>query len=58
MMPAPSFNVISGGSRAGNFLTCLEFLLVPKRAGSAAEDMITDTEVFHMLKFGHQKDVL
>ena len=24
---------------------------------SVAEDMITDTEVFHTLKFGHQEDV-
>ena len=35
----------------GNRLAC------PTEAGSAAEDMITDTESFHTLKFGHQKDV-
>ena len=26
-------------------------------AGNVAEDMITDTEVNHTLKFGHQEDV-
>ena len=26
-------------------------------AGSVAEDMIIDTEVYHLLKFGHRKDV-
>ena len=30
---------------------------MPKEAGSDAEDMITDTESFYALKFGHQKDV-
>ena len=49
--------MISGGSRAGNCLACPEFLIVPTGAGSVAEDMITDTEVFHKLKFGHREDV-
>ena len=35
----------------GNCLGC------PTEASSVAEDMITDTESFYTLKFGHQKDV-
>ena len=57
MMPVLCFNVISGGSRAGSCLACPEFLIVPTGAGNAAEDMTTDTEVHHTLKFGHQEDV-
>ena len=30
---------------------------MPTEAGSAAEDMIIDTEVYHLLKFGLQKSV-
>ena len=30
---------------------------MPTGAGNVAEDMITDTEVYHTLKFGHQVDV-
>ena len=57
MMPVLCFNVISGASRAGNCLACPEFLTVPTGASNVAEDMITDTEVNHTLKFGHQEDV-
>ena len=46
MMPVLCFNV-----------SCPEFLIVPTGAGNVAEDMITDTEVNHKLKFGHQEDV-
>ena len=42
MMPVLCFNVISGGSHAGNCLAYLEFLIVPTGAGNVAEDMITD----------------
>ena len=55
MMTVLCFNVISGGSHAGNCLACPEFLFVPIGAGNVAEDMIT--EVYHTLKFGHQEDV-
>ena len=51
-------NVIRGESHAGNLLACPEFLIVPTEAGSVAEDMIIDTGFHHLLKFGHQKDVL
>ena len=57
MMPASSFNVISGESHGGNLLACSAFLIVPTETGIVAEDMIIDTEVHHLLKFGHQKDV-
>ena len=50
-MPVPSFNVISGGSRAGNCSIELT------GASSVTEDMITDTESFHSLKSDHQEDV-
>ena len=56
-MLVPSLNVSSGGSRSRNCLACPKFLIVPTRAGNVAEDTITDTEVYHMLKFGHQEDV-
>ena len=35
----------------------LEFSCVPIEAGSVVENMTTDTEVYHTLKFGHQEDV-
>ena len=38
-------------------LACLEFSIAPTGTGNVVEDMITDTEVNHMLKFGHQEDV-
>ena len=47
MMPVICFNVIGGGSRAGNCLACLEFLTMPTRASSGAEDNIIDTRVSH-----------
>ena len=43
--------------QAINCLACLELLMVPTGAGSVTEDLITDSEVCHMLKFGHQEDV-
>ena len=43
--------------QAINYLACPEFLIVPTGAGNVAEDMTTDTEVYHTLKFGHEEDV-
>ena len=57
MMPVRCFNVISGGSHAGDCLACPEFSFLPIGAGNVAEDMITDTEVNHTLKLGHREDV-
>ena len=51
MMRLLSFNVISGGSRTGNFLACPDFLFAPTGAGTVAEDMVTDTEAYHTLTF-------
>ena len=48
--PLLSFNVISGGRRAGHCLACPEFLIAPAGAGSGTEDIITDNEVYHTLK--------
>ena len=44
-------------SSAGICLSCLEFMIVPTGAGSFAKDMITDSEVYHMLNVGHQENV-
>ena len=57
VMPVPSFNVISGVSRAGNCLACQDFMIVLTGAGSSAEAMTTDSEVHHTLEFGRQEDV-
>eukprot|EP00450_Noctiluca_scintillans_P032720 CAMPEP_0194549948 /NCGR_PEP_ID=MMETSP0253-20130528/95463_1 /TAXON_ID=2966 /ORGANISM="Noctiluca scintillans" /LENGTH=906 /DNA_ID=CAMNT_0039397383 /DNA_START=101 /DNA_END=2821 /DNA_ORIENTATION=+ len=50
VMPVPSFNVINGGSHAGNRLACQEFMILPTGASSFAEAMIVGTEVYHTLK--------
>ena len=38
VMPVPSFNVINGGSHAGNRLACQEFMILPVGAKSFKED--------------------
>merc|ERR1712176_729112 len=50
MMPVPSFNVINGGSHAGNRLACQEFMILPVGAGSFKEALIIGAEVYHTLK--------
>merc|ERR1712227_1006504 len=50
VMPVPSFNVINGGSHAGNRLACQEFMIMPTGASSFKEAMIIGTEVYHTLK--------
>merc|ERR1719159_234434 len=37
VMPVPSFNVINGGSHAGNRLACQEFMILPTGASSFKE---------------------
>merc|ERR1719482_1746031 len=37
VMPVPSFNVINGGSHAGNRLACQEFMILPVGASSFRE---------------------
>ena len=56
VMPVFSFNVINDESHAINRFACLEFISVPTGAGCLAEAMVTVTEVYHTLKFGHQED--
>jgi len=50
VMPVPSFNVINGGSHAGNRLACQEFMILPVGAKSFREAMIIGAEVYHTLK--------
>mmetsp|Transcript_65413 Transcript_65413/g.123842 ORF Transcript_65413/g.123842 Transcript_65413/m.123842 type:complete len:838 (+) Transcript_65413:69-2582(+) len=50
VMPVPSFNVINGGSHAGNRLACQEFMIMPVGASSFKEAMIVGAEVYHTLK--------
>merc|ERR1719321_998448 len=50
VMPVPSFNVINGGSHAGNRLACQEFMILPVGASSFKEGLIIGAEVYHNLK--------
>ncbi|KAF7330140.1 Enolase [Mycena sanguinolenta] len=48
--PCPAFNVINGGSHAGNKLAFQEFMLLPTGATSFHEAMKIGTETYHTLK--------
>jgi len=50
VMPVPSFNVINGGSHAGNALAFQEFMIMPTGAANFHEAMKIGTEVYHNLK--------
>jgi enolase len=50
VMPCPAFNVINGGSHAGNRLACQEFMILPVGASSFMDAMIIGAEVYHKLK--------
>eukprot|EP00439_Symbiodinium_sp_Y106_P041247 s6344_g5.t1 len=50
VMPVPSFNVINGGSHAGNRLACQEFMILPVGAKSFREALQIGCEVYHSLK--------
>merc|ERR1719446_1833297 len=50
VLPVPSFNVINGGSHAGNRLACQEFMILPVGAKTFKEAMIIGMEVYHTLK--------
>mmetsp|Transcript_46753 Transcript_46753/g.104749 ORF Transcript_46753/g.104749 Transcript_46753/m.104749 type:complete len:706 (+) Transcript_46753:84-2201(+) len=50
VMPVPSFNVINGGSHAGNRLACQEFMILPLGASSFKQAMEIGCEVYHTLK--------
>jgi len=50
VMPCPSFNVINGGSHAGNRLACQEFMILPVGAKNFMDAMCIGAEVYHTLK--------
>lgn len=50
ILPVPAFNVINGGSHAGNKLAMQEFMLLPTGAPSFKEAMRMGSEVYHHLK--------
>lgn len=50
ILPVPAFNVINGGSHAGNKLAMQEFMILPTGAKSFSEAMKIGTEVYHTLK--------
>jgi enolase len=50
VLPVPSFNIINGGSHAGNALAMQEFMILPTGASSFSEAMRMGCEVYHNLK--------
>nr|XP_006986965.3 bifunctional enolase 2/transcriptional activator-like [Peromyscus maniculatus bairdii] len=50
ILPVPAFNVINGGSHAGNKLAIQEFMILPVGASSFREAMRNGAEVYHNLK--------
>lgn len=50
IMPVPAFNVINGGSHAGNKLAMQEFMLLPTGAANFKDAMKMGSEIYHNLK--------
>ncbi|KAJ1967220.1 phosphopyruvate hydratase [Dimargaris xerosporica] len=50
VLPVPAFNVINGGSHAGNKLAMQEFMILPTGAKSFTEAMKMGSETYHCLK--------
>jgi len=50
VLPVPAFNVINGGSHAGNKLAMQEFMILPVGAKNFTEAMRMGTEIYHHLK--------
>jgi len=50
LLPVPAFNVINGGSHAGNKLAMQEFMILPVGAANFTEAMKIGSEVYHHLK--------
>lgn len=50
VLPVPAFNVINGGSHAGNALAMQEFMILPTGASSFSEAMKMGSEVYHHLR--------
>ena len=55
LLPVPVFNVINGGSHAGNKLAMQEFMLFPHGAQSFTEAMRMGSETYHHLKVRKMK---
>lgn len=49
-MPVPAFNIINGGSHAGNALAMQEFMILPVGASSFSEALRMGAEVYQILK--------
>jgi len=49
-LPVPAFNIINGGSHAGNKLAMQEFMILPVGAESFTQAMKMGSEVYHNLK--------
>lgn len=50
VLPVPAFNVINGGSHAGNKLAMQEFMILPVGAATFKEAMQMGSEIYHHLK--------
>lgn len=50
VLPVPAFNIINGGSHAGNRLAFQEYMILPTGASSFTEAMKMGSEVYHKLK--------
>lgn len=50
IMPVPAFNVINGGSHAGNKLAMQEFMLLPTGASNIRDALRIGSEIYHNLK--------
>ncbi|KAJ8289428.1 hypothetical protein GJAV_G00001200 [Gymnothorax javanicus] len=50
ILPVPAFNVINGGSHAGNKLAMQEFMILPVGAVNFHEAMPIGAEIYHNLK--------
>jgi enolase len=50
ILPVPAFNVINGGSHAGNKLAMQEFMILPLGAKTFKEAMQMGSEIYHHLK--------
>jgi enolase len=50
VLPVPSFNIINGGSHAGNKLAMQEFMIMPTGASNFSQAMQMGAEVYQVLK--------
>ena len=49
-LPVPAFNIINGGSHAGNTVPFQEFMILPVGAASFSEAMRMGSEIYALLK--------